>query len=205
MTSDQSARRLWLVRHGETEGQSSIRYHGSNDVPLSAVGRAQIGAIAPLLAGVEFARVVHSPLVRAAESAHILAQLCQVPRERLVAEARLREISFGVCEGMTADEIAAAFPEFWRAHQAGMGDCFPEGELRSAFVQRVHAAAHELAAATAAGDILVVSHRGTVRQTLRALLRVPALQQDEFGVALGSVTTLRHEGDWRLEAFGLLP
>ena len=27
--------RLWLVRHGETEGESSVRYHGSNDVALS--------------------------------------------------------------------------------------------------------------------------------------------------------------------------
>ena len=48
-------RRIWLVRHGETEGQSSIRYHGSNDVPLSDVGRAQIRALAPWLQGVDFA------------------------------------------------------------------------------------------------------------------------------------------------------
>ena len=47
-----SERRLWLVRHGETEGQSSIRYHGANDVPLSDVGRQQIRALLPLLAGI---------------------------------------------------------------------------------------------------------------------------------------------------------
>ena len=34
--------RLILVRHGETEGESSIRYHGRTDVALSELGRAQM-------------------------------------------------------------------------------------------------------------------------------------------------------------------
>ncbi|MBL8753977.1 MAG: histidine phosphatase family protein [Planctomycetes bacterium] len=200
-----AARRLWLVRHGETEGQSSIRFHGSNDVRLSDVGRAQIRALAPLLAGVDFARVVHSPLQRAAESAAILAGLCGVPAARVQTEERLREISFGACEGMTEAEIAAAFPDFWRSYQGGGVDTFPDGEPRQAFVARVRAAVLELAAAPWHGDLLVVSHRGTTRQMLRALLAVPAGGADAFGVELGSVTTVRHAGQWQIEALGLLP
>src|SRR5208282_5591650 len=34
--------RLILVRHGETEGESSIRYHGRTDVALSELGRTQM-------------------------------------------------------------------------------------------------------------------------------------------------------------------
>jgi probable phosphoglycerate mutase len=203
--SPAAARRLWLVRHGETEGQSSIRFHGSNDVRLSETGRAQIRALVPLLAGVEFARVVHSPLQRAAESAAILAAACGVPAARVFAEERLREISFGACEGMTEGEIATAFPDFWRSYQGGGVDTFPSGEPRPAFVTRVRAAILDLAAAPWHGDLLVVSHRGTTRQMLRALLGVRAGVPDEFGVELGSVSTVRHEGDWRLEALGLLP
>lgn len=205
MTGAVGPRRLWLVRHGETEGQSSVRFHGSNDVRLADAGRAQIRALAPLLAEVSFARIVHSPLARAAESAAILAAACGVPASALHADARLREISFGACEGMTEHEIAAAFPEFWRSWREGTADTFPDGEPRALFAARVHAAVRELAAAPWQGDLLVVAHRGTVRQALRALLRVPAGQQDEFGVALGSVTTLRDEGGWQLEALGLLP
>lgn len=198
-------RRLWLVRHGETEGQSSIRFHGRNDVRLSDVGRAQIRALGSLLHGVDFVRVVHSPLQRAAESAAILAGLCGVPAERLLAEERLREISFGACEGMTEAEIVAAFPEFWRAFRAGDTDTFPDGEPRAAFAARVHAAVHELAAGRWQGDVLVVSHRGTVRQALRALLGVQPGAPDRFGVELGSLTTVRDEGGWQLEVLGLLP
>lgn len=200
-----TGRRLWLVRHGETEGQSSIRFHGRNDVALSDAGRAQIRALARLLAGVPFVRVVHSPLVRAAESASILAAACALPAPTLVAEERLREISFGACEGMTEGEIAAAFPSFWRDYQAGRTDTFPDGEPRAVFVARVHAAVRDLATADWRGDLLVVSHRGTVRQALRALLEVPPGQKDEFGVALGSVSVVREVGSWALEAFDLLP
>ena len=207
MSETEPVRRLWLVRHGETEGQSSIRFHGRNDVALNEHGRAQIRALAPLLAHVPFVRVVHSPLRRAAESAAILASLCGVTAVPQHADERLREISFGACEGMTETEIEAAFPGFLAAHRAGRVDAFPDGEPRPSFAARVAAAALALEADAWQGDVLVVSHRGTVRQALRALLRVPAAAPDEFGVELASVSVLaeRASGGWQLEALGLRP
>jgi broad specificity phosphatase PhoE len=210
-----SGRRLWLVRHGETEGQSSIRFHGRNDVPLSDVGRAQIRALAPLLDGVAFARIVHSPLQRAAESAAILAELCGQDPSLLGVEERLREISFGACEGMTREEIHNAFPAFWAQHQAGDIEGFPEGEKRVDFTARVASFAHEVVAEPWLGDLLVVSHRGTVRQMLRALLAMPPEAKDSFAVDLASVTVLHQAvlhaqpalpgGGWQLELLGALP
>lgn len=201
------ARRLWLVRHGETEGQSSIRFHGRNDVRLSDQGRAQIRALAPLLQHVPFVRIVHSPLQRAVESAAILAAACGAEQAPRHVEERLREISFGTCEGMTEAEIEHAFPGFLASHRAGHVDGFPDGEPRTAFAARVAAAMDELAQEPWRGDVLVVSHRGTVRQALRALLRVPPGQPDTFGVALASVSVLAGDaaGAWHLEALGLLP
>ena len=200
-----AGRRLWLVRHGETEGQSSIRYHGRNDVRLSDEGRAQIGALAALLLGVDFAHVVHSPLRRAAESAAILGERLGLPAERYRVDERLREISFGDCEGMTAEEIAAAHPAFWTEHRAGRADAFPGGESRAAFAARVRAAILEHAAAPWTGDLLVVAHRGIVRYGLHALLGEPSHGLDPYAVALGSVSVVRHDGDWRLEALSLVP
>jgi broad specificity phosphatase PhoE len=208
VTDAATPRRLWLARHGETTGQSSIRFHGRNDVPLSDHGRAQIRALLPLLAGTPFQRVVHSPLVRATESAQILAQGLGLPATALVAEQRLREISFGDCEGMTEEEIAAAFPAFWGEYRAQRETTFPGGEPRAEFAARVRAATLELAAPGWHGDLLVVSHRGTVRQALRTLLEVPAGTADPYGVELGSLSTVRSEPGqrgWQLEALGLLP
>jgi broad specificity phosphatase PhoE len=200
-----SERRLWLVRHGETEGQSSVRFHGSNDVPLSDEGRSQIRALVPWLSDVPFVRVVHSPLARAAESAAILAAGCGVSPQRLHADERLREISFGDCEGLTAAEIATTFPEFWKAHKAGVAEGFPGGERRADFAARVAAAARDLALEGWQGDLLVVAHRGSVRQTLRVLLGVREGVTDPFGVALGSLSILREAGTWQLDLIGALP
>ena len=128
-----------------------------------------------------------------------------MPPQRLAVDERLREISFGACEGLTADEIAAAFPDFWRAHRAGAAEGFPDGERKVDFAARVAAAAIDLAREPWQGDLLVVSHRGTVRQALRALLGVPPGVPDPFAVALGSLSILRDAGAWQLDLIGALP
>jgi broad specificity phosphatase PhoE len=200
-----SERRLWLVRHGETEGQSSIRYHGANDVPLSDVGRQQIRALLPLFAGVHFSQVLHSPLSRAAESAAILVSgLCE-SGVAMRADERLREISFGACEGMTREEIHAAFPTFWADYEAGKIERFPEGEQRSQFSERVSAAVQDFAVADWQGDALLVAHRGIVRQAIVHLLDEPEAPKSAYAVDLASLSVLRQtEQSWSLELFGVV-
>ncbi len=69
--------RFFLVRHGETEGESSIRYHGATDVPLSDLGREQMRRAARAIAAPRDARpfsdVFSSPLIRASEGARIIS------------------------------------------------------------------------------------------------------------------------------------
>ena len=197
-------RRIWLVRHGETEGQSSIRYHGSNDVPLSDAGRCQIAALAPLLEGVAFERVVHSPLQRASESAAILCRLLGLPEGMACADDRLREICFGDAEGMTRKEIEAAFPGFWADYGAGRVDAFPGGEPRTAFSSRVAAAALALSRAGWRGDLLLVAHRGIVKHSICALLGLEEVPIEGFGVELASLSVLREtSGTWQLDLLGM--
>jgi len=199
-----SERRLWLVRHGETEGQSSIRYHGSNDVPLSDVGREQIRGLLPLLSGVSFSQVVHSPLSRAAESAALLQDGLSLPSGSLRADDRLREIHFGAAEGMTREEIDEAFPSFWSDYENGRTDAFPDGEPRAAFAARIAAAVTGLAASDWQGDTLLVAHRGTVKQAIRTLLAIEDAPQTAFGVELGSLSVLRQvDGRWQLDLLGM--
>lgn len=204
-----SERRLWLVRHGETEGQSSIRYHGANDVPLSEVGRQQIRALLPMLRGVQFATVVHSPLSRAEESARILATALRESNgngalQSLRADERLREISFGACEGMTREEIHAAYPSFWAEYEAGKAHAFPEGEPRAEFAARIAAAALEFAAEPWQGDALLVAHRGTVRYAIGALLGDLDPPQSAYAVELASLSVLREtESGWHLDLLSM--
>src|SRR5260370_7316279 len=93
--------RLILIRHGETEGESSIRYHGRTDVALSELGRAQMRlagrAIETRHGAKHFARVFSSPLVRASEGARIVAA-DSVP---LFTIDQFPEVHFGLFEALT--------------------------------------------------------------------------------------------------------
>src|SRR5260370_27813814 len=104
---------LILVRHGETEGQSSIRYYGRTDIALSDEGCAQMRAAARALGREVFGRVFASNLCRATEGARIIAG----DHAPIVAIEEFAEIDFGNFEGLTIDEIQRKDPaEFdrWR-------------------------------------------------------------------------------------------
>ena len=90
---------LILVRHGETEGQSSIRYHGRTDVALDERGRAQMRAAARALEREIFSKVFASSLSRATAGARIIAG----DDAPIVAIEEFVEIDFGKFEGLTLE------------------------------------------------------------------------------------------------------
>ncbi len=204
------AARLFLVRHGETEGESSIRYHGRNDVALSNLGRAQMNAARKHLASLRdassFARVFSSPLVRASEGARIIADK-SAPLDIIDEFA---EVHFGLFEGLTADEISERFPdEFarWNIDRLAPAYTYPEGESRTAFAERVERGIERMLALWAphesreARNALVVAHRGVIRGIVRKLTGA------QPSVELGSIHILHfdHSNDaWRVAELDLI-
>ncbi len=98
-------RRILLVRHGETDGESSIRFHGSTDVDLSAEGREQVARAGRQVRRQPIDLVVASPLRRSWRAAWIAGGGAPV---RL--ESDFREVDFGRWEGLTMEEIQARDP-----------------------------------------------------------------------------------------------
>jgi broad specificity phosphatase PhoE len=161
-------RRLVMVRHGETEGNSSVRFYGSSDVPLSDEGRAQLRQLAGTLRTEVFDLVVASPLRRSWEGASIVSGAAPI---RLVDE--FREIHFGRWEGLTAGEIEEAEPVLYRDWQAKTaGFEFPGGESRAAFRERVLRGLDLVLESGAAAALLVV-HKGVIRTIAEELLGQP--------------------------------
>jgi len=158
-------RHIVLVRHGETEGNSSMRFHGANDVPLSDVGRVQMRVARYALRREAFDRVVASPLQRSWEAARIVSGCAAV---QLIAG--LREVDFGRWEGLTQQEIEASDPVLYRDWQNDRANFdFPGGEIRTDFRTRVEAAFDGIAASGAA-SVLFVVHKGTIRTIAQKLL-----------------------------------
>ena len=153
--------RLILVRHGETQGQSSIRYYGVTDVPLSELGRRQALEARNRIPGETFESVWASSLSRSWESARLIA-----PAWPVRLEFDFREIDFGRWEGLTREEIEAADPGLfadWQAKKPGFE--FPEGEPRADFRRRIERGLERLRA-TGVQSALIVAHKGVVRTLL---------------------------------------
>ena len=74
-----AVRRLVLVRHGETEGESSVRFHGSGDVALSNLGRRQMQGVARVLRDEPVDHWVASSLRRSWEGAAIASRPSVLP------------------------------------------------------------------------------------------------------------------------------
>lgn len=156
--------RIVMVRHGETVGESSVRYYGATDIALSDLGRAQVRAAARRLPGDAFDLVVSSPLFRAWESATLVA-----PGRPVRLDADLREIDFGRWEGLSAAEIEAQDPVRYRDwQQRSPGFDYPDGERRVDFQARVARAVDAMLTARVA-SVLAVAHKGVIRTMVRKL------------------------------------
>ena len=161
-------RRIVLIRHGETVGNSSERLHGSADLALSPAGRAQMQCAAASLRTEVFDRVIASPLRRSWEAARIVAGDAPIQLEH-----DFREIHFGRWEGLTRAEIEASNPILYRDWQTkAAGFEFPGGEPRGEFRARVLRGL-ERVKASGADAVLAVLHRGVIRVIAEQLLGRP--------------------------------
>jgi probable phosphoglycerate mutase len=90
---------VWLIRHGETEWSRSGQHTGRTDLPLLPDGEGQARALAGLLAGIDPALVLCSPLQRAQRTAHLAGLSVDA------IDPDLSEWDYGDYEGLTSAEI----------------------------------------------------------------------------------------------------
>jgi broad specificity phosphatase PhoE len=110
---DSPARKLYFVRHGETDWNAARRLQGLKDIPLNALGRRQAAQCGELLAKLFAASgaspqhfgFTSSPLSRARETMDILRVGLGLPQKDYAIDQRLAELSFGSWEGLTYKEV----------------------------------------------------------------------------------------------------
>jgi broad specificity phosphatase PhoE len=169
------SREVVLVRHGETEWSRSGQHTGTTDLPLLPDGEAQARAVAPRLAGREFALVLSSPMQRARRTAELAGF-----GDRAEVDDDLRERNYGEYEGRTTKDIRKERPgwDVWR------DDC-PGGETLEQLAARADRVIERALAAD--GDTLVFAHSHLLR-TLGA--RWIGLAPDGGGKLVLSTATL---------------
>ena len=167
------ATRIIAVRHGETAWNVDTRIQGHIDIPLNDTGQWQARQLGRALARQPIAAIYASDLQRAYATAQAVADTTGAP---LVAEAGLRERSFGNFQGRTFAQIEAELPEQalrWRKRDP---DYAPEGgESLNVLRERIQATTHRLAAQHPGALVVLVAHGG-VLDVLYRLATGQALQ-----------------------------
>jgi probable phosphoglycerate mutase len=164
-----SATRIFLVRHGATQLSAEDAFAGGGtDVPLSDIGRGQLEKLAVRLAREPIAAVYASPLGRTMETARILAAPHRLP---VTPKDGLREISHGHWEGKTRAVVAREYPKEYALWE---GDPYsfapPEGETGLAVTARALPALLAIVEAHPGVQVLVASHKATIRLLIGSLL-----------------------------------
>ncbi len=160
--------RLFLVRHGATLLTAENRFSGEVGVELSDEGRAQVQLLSARIAGETVAAVYCSPLDRTMESAAILAR---PHRLEPIRREGLREISHGRWEGLTRQEVADRYPGEYEAWETDPFTVAPvAGESGVAVLARALPVVREIITAHSDEQVLVVSHKATLRLVLSSLL-----------------------------------
>ncbi len=163
---------LFLIRHGQSEGNVAGRLQGWQDAPLTALGERQAVRVAVALrqfltaAEVEVAAIYSSPLQRAARTADAVSQVLGLPVQ---TDPDLREMHFGRVEGLTEAEWKDCFPDTLAAwHQPDNMDFgWPEGETRRGFYARIEQTLGRiLAAHPPEANLVLVTHGGLIASYL---------------------------------------
>jgi len=157
-----------FLRHGQSVGNVEDRFQGQSDFPLTDTGRAQARTLAKRwhAEGQSFDLAIASPLLRARETAEIVAQKLKT---RLEFDDIWLERDNGKLAGLTHAEIRAISPEpeFYTPYQS-FGET---GEGDWALFLRGGRAVHSLLRRPP-GKYLIISHGGLLNMVLYSIMGI---------------------------------
>ena len=159
--------RLMLIRHGVTRWNKEKRYCGHKDIGLSREGRSQIKLLFNRLNAIKFDKIYCSNRKRAIQTARILFK-----REKMIRHQGLREINFGVLEGLRYEEI---MQKYAHVYEKWLKDSFknniPGAEPMNVFKRRVAGTIKRIACSNHDKTIAVVCHGGVIGVFVNGILK----------------------------------
>lgn len=179
---------IYLLRHGATALNRLVPYRlqgRATDLPLDPEGVEQAHCAAAALERLPIAAVYCSPLLRALETARIVAA---PHRREPIAVADLTEAELGRWEGQTWENVEESEPQLFREFHARPGTVpYPDGESFLDVQRRVTPAFERIAADHPGEHVLVVGHNVVNRAYLAGVLglsinRARAIRQANCGI-----------------------
>lgn len=189
---------LILARHGETDWNRDHRWQGHTGPPLNQNGRRQARELAAQISNVD--AVYSSDTERAYETAAILAESHGLDVQ---VDDRLREVNFGLWEGLTRAQINERFADGFSRWLSGESSTPDGGESDEVMAKRVLAALEDIAKRHPDARVVVVTSGGPIRAVearLRGIEQATARQLVETVPNCSLVEVAIREGAWPTNA-----
>ena len=153
--------RFSLIRHARTQWNLEKKLQGRKDLPLCAQGEIDARVWAEKLVDLSFDRILASPLIRARQTATIIADRLKI---EIVYDEDLVEQNFGQWEGLNIKELRRSCPgELERMEALGWAFRPPEGEDRTEVLIRGLRALARTAEKLEDKNLLVVTHNTMIK------------------------------------------
>ena len=153
-----------LVRHGETDWNRNARFQGQTDVPLSETGKMQAEKVGERLADEHISALYSSDLSRAYETAQTIARSHNLEVRQ---DPALREINFGLWEGMSRDIIVGEHKDLYQQWlENPMETRTPDGENFFEVQQRALHSLRKIAESHQDETVVVVAHGGLIKAVI---------------------------------------
>jgi broad specificity phosphatase PhoE len=163
---------ICVVRHGETDWNTAGVLQGWLDVPVNERGRVQARELAQTFAGSAFSCVYTSPLIRALETAQIIAALLRLPPP--VCHDGLKERNFGLIQGIPKAELAELNPSLLEHIVKRNPDTrFEQGESMDECATRVLDGVTDIARQRPGERVLAVTHGWVMDAIAREVRGLP--------------------------------
>lgn len=161
------ATKLILIRHGQTNWNLKRSYSGFLDVSLNKNGKIQAQKLCKRLKREDVHRVYSSDRKRAVQTAKIIfkgAEIEKIPD--------LREVHFGIFEGLTYKEIMKKHPVIYKRWlKDPFSITIPKGESLNYFKRRIIRSLKKIIASNKNKTVAVVSHGGSISIFLNSIIR----------------------------------
>lgn len=180
---------LYFLRHGETTASQTGGYCGTLDPDLTPEGHMMAEDFAEFYRSFSWTAVFVSPMRRTVATAK---PLCDALGMRMHLKDGLKEIAYGEWEGKTPEEVNLKFHDDYIRWLADPGWNAPTGGQTGVDVaRRSSPVLEEIEATCPTGNVLVVSHKATIRVMLCSLLGIDVGRfRDRISMPVASISTV---------------
>ncbi|MBC8134413.1 MAG: histidine phosphatase family protein [Fibrella sp.] len=181
---------LYLLRHGETSASRTDQFCGNLDPELTPEGTEMAQLFADAYRDLEWAAAYVSPMSRTQATAKPFCDAVNLPMN---LRDGLKEISYGDWEGLTREEVRDRFGEDYSRWETEPAWNAPTGgETAVQVASRASAVITEILKSHTDGNVLIVSHKATLRLILCNLLGIDlGRYRDRIAAPVASVSVVR--------------